>query len=388
MQPLSDVQTLPQLWLRVFGQVDLSQPFLVAESPAKRFHYTYKRLWAEAHCLASFLREHHPADGFAVMALAENTSAVAVLEFGAQLAGGTMLVLSAATEAEDLDAWLRAEAPPVAFCSAYRLYQAHRECWDAYVARGGLLLCLTAPEDQLAASDRLVTYEAALEQGKELWRPHRGAITRAAEAIPPERTAARFAGPVPGQVTSLTHREFLVRLARHVQDVPDQPREVKQLAVASPAEPLHRFLGLYHALCERRMLVLADDLLRPPPVRGSARFLAVAMPAQLDHCMQAVERGFRNKHRFRGRFFASALALNRRMRQQRKRGAKPPFLLTRRFLLARRYVLRFIRRHYLRHLEGVLTQAPQGEQAPGKELFQATETPLLGVRPLDEPPPE
>ncbi|MCS7084512.1 MAG: AMP-binding protein [Bacteroidia bacterium] len=352
---------LPELWDQIHEKYPADTPiFHRADGTA----LTYKQMHAYIHCLAAYWMSIGIRSGENIVFWSPNGPYYASVELAALMAGAVVHTPPPQLRPDELHDLVARIRPVSLYLDSYQYYRDNRY-WLNEVARYCRIVCRLEKNDTPLETDKISTFDGAIDRGKNYWRENREAFAARKKSISPQdkayalyRSDASFAGFV-------VHGKLVELLDRFVH-------KGTVLSAGPPSSLLERLGVLYNALRWAKQVHFhpIGDFTREV-VRRKPDYVSLT-PVQLDNWRIAALQNFKLKRRILGRFADASIVRAAEIRLNQERKIRPATRFKHRF--AQKYIFKPLREKYYPGIKGLLVE---GYSQESEEFFAALELPLL-----------
>ena len=352
-------QHLPELWDKVHDKHPAETPiFYRADGTA----LTYKQMHAYIHCLAAFWMSIEVRSGENIVIWSSNGPYYASVELGAMMAGAVVHTPPNSLRTDELQDVIERIKPSSLYLDSYQFYRDHRDWLDS-VARNCRIVCRTERQDNPVETDKITTFDGAVDRGKNYWRENRDAFqTRILSVRSADRAYGiyRLDGTFAGYATHGKLMELMEKFSH----------KGTALSAGPPSSLLERLGVLHNALRHGTKVYFHSigDLTRDV-VKYKPDFVSVT-PQQLDNWRISALQNFKLKNRISGKFADKSIV--RAMEMKVASGKVKP-LTKFKHRLAHSYIFRPIRGKYFPGVKGIMVEGYSPESG---EFYSAIELPL------------
>lgn len=375
--PASLPPHLPAAWAATYKAAPKTAAFLRGEGPRGPLTLSYMEAHAQVHCLEAYLHQRGLRRGAAVAILAENDPIVLCWHLALQHLGAVAILLPADLGPQQLTEMLRFHRPKALLLSRYALYQGFRSPVETYGGEGGLVVVQTDPADELRFTDRLVTLEAAIEQGKDYWRQNQAVIHQNFTSVTAAAPAVKFwAGGELTEWTTASLGELMTAANAIAQRL--SPHFPPVLLAPPPHEPLS-LLGAIAGTLQRKTLVFSTNELLPPKWQGAPprNFDAVVPTAVVNQLFRRAGQHFAKHSQRRERRLQKALGHSDRILNRKLKGQTNPWWATQRYNRYRSRVLKPLLHQQFAHVSTLVLDNPSELRRGARVLFQSLRVPVV-----------
>jgi hypothetical protein len=351
---------LPELWDQIHEHFPAETPiFYRADGTA----LTYKQMHAYIHCLAAFWMSTDVRPGEAIVIWSPNGPYYPVVELAALTAGAVVHTPPHTLRIDELQDLMHRLRPVSLYLDSYLFYRDQRH-WLNDAANYCRIVCRTEKNDVPVESDRITTFEGAVERGKNYWRENREAVQARKNAIRPGdkayglyRLDGSFAGLVPHE--------------KPIKMLSDFTAKGTFLSAGPPSSLVERLAVYYGALRWGNKVYFHSigDLTRAV-MRLKPDYVSLT-PRQLDNWRIAALQNYKLKNRLSGRFADQSIV---RATELRLMSGKASSWVKFKHRLAGSYVFKPMREKYFPGLKGLIVE---GYSPASDEFFAALNLPLM-----------
>lgn len=369
----ASAQTMAQLWETIYQQNVPEDVCLQIQDHDTPYELTYRELNAKIQCLSAYLIAKGLKKGDRVLLLAGNHPLYLAFDFATLRAGGIVVTPPKKFTSAQLRSLLSYTSPKFIFLATYADYRRYAAFLDDL--KGTELLCQTDHLDELRETDRVITLDSAIEQGKTFWRTLTDTIQSIRETLMPDDPATLFVDTETKQLRAVvhTHSSLLAQMRALAASFSDLSRNDTILSVLSPSMPLQRVAGMYLPLAMGLKPIHLQVVRNLPQALKKFRPKYVLATPLL---LTALLRRWRDELGLAEKKFAANWEVAVKYHQLRHTGGKPGIVLRMKYRAAKRTLFKPLANRFMPGTRRIFCFGV-GLQPKLEYFFLSTDVPLV-----------